>query len=121
MNTTVILGSRGSGKTTLALKLVKSKKYIKLEQWELKSSFCFKNIEPDTEAIIIDECTDISPIDSLLKAQQCVVEKQAEWPFIFEIPELVIVSSNLTKNDFSNYLNLNVQILTLDIKPATTL
>jgi adenylate kinase family enzyme len=100
---TIILGAQFSGKTTLAKKLASGKKSISISSDELLTDSWLKKINEETEIIIVDEVVSFKQVQSLIENSIITFRKPYGITLTtIKRPELIIVSSVLTKSDFKD-------------------
>lgn len=99
---TVIIGKPNTGKTILAKQLTKDKKAIWLDGYDLSSSFAFASVTTETECLVLDDIKTIRSIPEMLLGDKLTINKRGHWPKTINLPDIIITSSTLTLDDFSN-------------------
>lgn len=96
----LITGKKASGKSKKALEITKGKKYVLFNEIFLKSAFCFNGVDSMTEYIIIDDVKNKESVEMFLKYKKLQIERQCKTPEIIDMPNVILISKNLTKKDF---------------------
>lgn len=107
---TIITGKRGSGKSSLAKKIVGDKKAVWVQQHSLKSDFWASEYEvkADTEVIIVDEVSDISKVKELFN-DVLVIQERLKRKRRVSMPQIIIVSQNALKVGVSHtHINCDI-------------
>ena len=89
---TILVGPPASGKTTKANEMAKGRKFVTITNPDLQHPYCFQNVQPDTELIIIEEMVDVSAIYRLLKREIISVNGPLIIPFHMLIPDIIIIT-----------------------------
>lgn len=109
---TLITGNLGCGKTTKAVQMTENRKTVWLNERALREPFCFQSVTPETECIVIDELVSKNAINMFLSSDKLQIERENEAPEMIDMPDIIIISGSLNKNDF---LTDNVKIIDLSI------
>ena len=107
---TIITGKRGSGKSSLAKKIVGDKKAVWVQQHSLKSDFWASEygVKKNTEFIIVDELSDIDKVKELFNDVLTIQERLKRKRRI-SMPQIIIVSQNALKVPVSHtHINCDV-------------
>lgn len=99
---TLITGMQESGKTTKAREITKGKNTIWLYENLLKSPFCFNRVDSDTEYMVIDEVKNKEAISMFLVSEKLRIERHCKKDEIIDMPNVILISENLNRNDFPN-------------------
>ena len=94
MNTLIIHGSPGSGKTRAGRLLAVGSKFVYLDGRIKFDNFFFSSCDKDTKTIIIDDIknkSDLMYFRSLVDEGNIVVNKQSKSPFEIKIDKLILI------------------------------
>lgn len=110
---TIILGPPESGKTFKAKEMCKGKKSVWINNYDLGSPFVFREVDRETEFIVIDEFgdKDIERIKSLITSETIIRSKPGEWDYELVRPEVILTSNFYKESDFTP--RSQVEIITL--------
>ena len=90
------------GKTAKANEIIAQRKHVWLFAYDLKSPLFFQSIMPETEVVVIDEVSvkHLTAIKDIITSKALRVERLFQKPIRIKRPEIIIISSSLTRIDF---------------------
>lgn len=97
---TILLGTNGSGKTYTAKQMTEGKKAVFINSDQLRNGFAFKDVNIDTEVIVIEEISCFDEIYWLTGCDFLVINKQCLEPFEIRRPELIFTSNCFEESHF---------------------
>jgi len=123
---TIIIGSKGSGKTRKAKELVKNadKTFWPNELFSVRNPFFFSGCTPETELVVFDEVRTMDDIIPLVfwASQGIVVHKKMKASFTIN-PEIIIVCSHLITRHMLKPLDChigeNIELIALTSTKST--
>ena len=86
-----IEGKPKTGKSTLAESILEGKKYVQIRQHEVESSFGFRNINEETEFILIDNVTEYKMVFDKFNKDTITINIPYKYPFVINTPNVIII------------------------------
>lgn len=105
---TILVGPKASGKTTRANEMAVGKKSVTITNPDLRNPYCFKDVQTDTELIILEEIVDIIQINELMNRQQLSVNGPLIYPFHMPIPQIIIITQKPVEHLFDTNENVDI-------------
>ena len=111
MNTTIIYGGPGTGKTQKAKQLSKNKitSYIDYISSNFGGSTFMGGVDPDCQFLIIDDCPDNADYTNYLnKTRGGFLLNRKGKDFVQIDPEIILVTQNKPKVDLTQFRNVRL-------------
>lgn len=90
----LIIGPRGSGKTTLVKELVHDKKHLIVTEKQVMEPFGFSEMTPEDEYLCIAEVSELSTILSFMHYELISVQRSGFLPAQFKTPKLIFTAQS---------------------------
>jgi hypothetical protein len=98
-NTIIIKGASVIAITEMVKKYTENLKTVYINYYDLtakmNNNFIFRDVEKDTEFIVIEDCPYLRQIQWLLRADCIKINKKNKEPFTIKRPTIIIISNNL--------------------------